>query len=50
MSHGFISGLVEEYASDLPPEVVARARVSLTNTADSDAIAERIAQFFEGQR
>jgi GMP synthase-like glutamine amidotransferase len=50
MSHGFISDLVEEYADDLPPEVVARARDSLTNTADSDAIAERIARFFEGQR
>ena len=50
MSHGFISDLVEEYASDLPPEVVARARDSLTNKADSDAIAERIARFFEGQR
>jgi len=41
---------VEEYASDLPPEVVMRARDSLTNKADSDAIAERIARFFEGQR
>lgn len=50
MSHGFISDLVEEYASDLPPEVVTRARDSLTMRADSDAIAERIARFFEGQR
>jgi hypothetical protein len=30
--------------------VVARARNSLTMRADSDAIAERIARFFEGQR
>jgi GMP synthase-like glutamine amidotransferase len=50
MSHGFISDLVEEYADDLPAEVVARARDSLTNKADSDAIAERISRFFEGQR
>ena len=50
MSHGFISDLVEEYASDLPPEVVTRARRSLTERADSEAIAERIARFFEGQR
>ena len=50
MSHGFISDLVEEYASDLPPEVVSRARHSLTERADSTTIAERIARFFEGQR
>lgn len=50
MSHGFISDLVEEYADDLPPDVVRRARDSLTMRADSDAIAERIARFFEGQR
>lgn len=50
MSHGFISDLVEEYAPELPAEVVARARTSLTVQADSDAIAERIARFFEGQR
>jgi GMP synthase-like glutamine amidotransferase len=50
MSHGFIRDLVEEYAPELPAEVVARARKSLTVQADSDAIAERIARFFEGQR
>ena len=50
MSHGFISDLVEEYADELPPDVVARARESLTMRADSDTIAERIALFFEGQR
>jgi GMP synthase-like glutamine amidotransferase len=50
MSHSFISDLVEEYASELPGDVVARARDSLTVRADSDAIAERIARFFEGQR
>jgi GMP synthase-like glutamine amidotransferase len=50
MSHGFISDLVEEYAPELPGEVVARARDSLTKRADSEAIAERIARFFEGQR
>jgi GMP synthase-like glutamine amidotransferase len=50
MSHGFISDLVEEYAPELPVDVVARARDSLTKRADSDAMAERIARFFEGQR
>lgn len=50
MSHSFITDLVEEYAEDLPPEVVTHARQSLTARADSDAIAERIARFFEGQR
>lgn len=50
MSHRFISDLVEEYAPELPADVVARARESLTKRADSDAIAERIARFFEGQR
>lgn len=50
MSHGFISDLVEEYAPELPTDVVVRARESLTKRADSDAIAERIARFFEGQR
>jgi hypothetical protein len=50
MSHGFISDLVEEFANKLPAEVISRARDSLTNKADSDAIAERIARFFEGQR
>jgi GMP synthase-like glutamine amidotransferase len=50
MSHGFISDLVEEFANKLPAEVIMRARDSLTNKADSDAIAERIARFFEGQR
>lgn len=50
MSHGFITDLVEEYAEDLPPDVVTRARGSLTERADSAAIAERIARFFEGQR
>lgn len=50
MDHQFITDLVEEYAGELPPGVVMRARDSLTNRADSDAIAERIARFFEGQR
>lgn len=50
MSHDFITDLVEEYADDLPAEVVTRARESLTKAADSAAIAERIARFFEGAR
>lgn len=50
MSHDFITDLVEEYADDLPAEVVTRARESLTKAADSTAIAERIARFFEGAR
>jgi GMP synthase-like glutamine amidotransferase len=47
MSHDFITDLVEEYASALPPAVVAQARQSLTKRADSDAIAQTIARFFE---
>lgn len=49
MSHDFITDLVEEYADALPQEVVTRARHSLKVRADGDAIAERIARFFEGQ-
>ena len=48
MSHDFIKALVEEYADDLPPEVVTRARTDLANgKADSARIAERLARFFE---
>jgi len=47
MSHQFISDLVEEYASELPQQVVDSARLSLAETADSGPMAERIAQFFE---
>lgn len=48
MSHDFISALVEEYADELPAPVVATARSALSSgKADSQAIAERIARFFE---
>ncbi len=50
MTHDFIGDLVEEYADDLPKTVADRARQSLAQRADSRAIAERIARFFEGQR
>jgi GMP synthase-like glutamine amidotransferase len=49
MTHAFITDLVEEYADHLPPEVATRARASLAQKADSHAIAERIARFFEGK-
>jgi GMP synthase-like glutamine amidotransferase len=48
MSHDFVAALVEEYADDLPAEVIARARDGLAaGRADSDRIAERIVRFFE---
>jgi GMP synthase-like glutamine amidotransferase len=48
MSHEFVAALVEEYADDLPAEVISRARSALTTgRADSNRIAERIARFFE---
>ena len=50
MSHGFISDLVEEYASELPPQVAAAARASLSETAETPRMAERIARFFEAAR
>lgn len=50
MSYEFITDLVEEYAPELPEDVVKLARESLTRAADSALIAERIARFFEGIR
>jgi hypothetical protein len=48
MSHDFATALVEEYADDLPAEVIARARGGLaSDRADSDRIADRIVRFFE---
>lgn len=48
MSHEFICALVEEYSDELPAELVAGARSDLAaGRADSAAIAERIARFFE---
>lgn len=50
MTHGFISALVEEYAEELPPGVVAQARTDLAaRQADRHRIADRIARFFEGR-
>lgn len=50
MTHGFITALIEECASALPPDVITKARASLAGRADSVRIAERIARFFEGKR
>jgi GMP synthase-like glutamine amidotransferase len=47
MSHDFITDLVEEYADYVGPEVTARARASLGQTADHDAFAHEIGRFFD---
>jgi len=47
MKPDFIAALTDELADYFGPEITARARVSLQNTADSDAYAETIAAFFE---
>ncbi|MGQ0564512.1 MAG: type 1 glutamine amidotransferase [Gemmobacter sp.] len=49
MTHRFIAALVEELAATLPPEVIAAARASLADEAETGRIAEVIAAFFEGQ-
>jgi GMP synthase-like glutamine amidotransferase len=48
MRPGFVAALVEAFAGKLPEAVVERARASLRGgVADSEWIAERIAQFYE---
>lgn len=47
MTHGFITALVEEYASSLGPDGATRARASLHSEADADMFAQSIARFFE---
>ncbi len=48
MRPGFVASLVEAFAGKLPEAVVERARASLRGgVADSEWIAERIAQFYE---
>ena len=48
MTPAFIAALVEEYASDLGPQIAQQARASLSRTADTEAFAQSIARFFEG--
>jgi GMP synthase-like glutamine amidotransferase len=47
MTHGFIVGLVEHLAHDLPADVIAQARDDLRGFADTAASAEQIVAFFE---
>jgi GMP synthase-like glutamine amidotransferase len=47
MTHGFVTALVDEIAPDLPQDVVAAAKASLMQRADTAAFAECIARFFE---
>lgn len=48
MTPGFIAALVEELSGKLPEGVIAAARESLAERADSEWIAGRIVGFFEG--
>lgn len=50
MTHGFITALVEELDGTLPDDVIAAARLSLTQHADTGRIAEHIVAFFEAAR
>jgi len=47
MTPEFVSALTEEYASQLPRDVVASARQSLGKSADRQSIASAIVNFFE---
>lgn len=47
MTQDFIADLVEEYASTLPAEVTARARISLEKQADEALVGKAIVGFFE---
>jgi GMP synthase-like glutamine amidotransferase len=47
MTHGFIVGLVEHLAHDLPASVIAQARDDLRGFADTAASARRIVTFIE---
>lgn len=47
MTAEFIAALVQHLSTDLPPDVIARARDSLTQPADTLAFAGSLAQFFE---
>lgn len=47
MTPDFIAALTDEMADDLGPEVTARARASLSDTAHMPDFAESIALFFE---
>ena len=49
MTPGFIAALVEELDGKLPAEVIAQARASLVQDAETGRIAVHIAAFFEGQ-
>jgi GMP synthase-like glutamine amidotransferase len=47
MTHGFIVGLVEHLAHDLPGAVIAQARADLRGFADTATSAQQIVTFFE---
>ena len=47
MTHGFIVGLVEHLAHELPANVIAEARDALRGIADTAASAQQIVAFFE---
>lgn len=47
MPHDFIAALIEELATDLPPDVITDARASLARPADLDLVQGWIQRFFE---
>ena len=47
MTPEFVAALVEEYADKLAPDVIARARHSLHQRAETEPFAQSIAAFFE---
>lgn len=47
MTPGFIAALIEHLKDDKPAGVIARARASLAEPADTQPFAESIARFFE---
>jgi GMP synthase-like glutamine amidotransferase len=47
MTHEFISGLIDHLASEVSADVIAVARQSLRDPADTDASARQIVAFFE---
>ncbi len=47
MTPDFMAALVEEYAGDMPPDVVTKARTSLATPAETDRMAGWIVGFFE---
>jgi GMP synthase-like glutamine amidotransferase len=48
MTDGFIAALVDEMAKDMPNDVIAAARTSLSRSANRGEAIQQIITFFEG--